>query len=442
MHEDRDPIAPGALLTYTLVFGNRSTQNESVSGAVLSATIPQGTAVVSASHGGDFANGVVSWPLGTINAGASGRRQFTVAVAGNVAPGTVVISEAEIVAAGLPETSARAVETTAVRVANALRLDKSVSVEKALPAELLTYTLTVTNQGTSSIIGVVLTDQVPTGVESFSATDGGTCPGLCNPSDLITWDLGTLLPGQSVTKMVPMTVAAGTVGGAILVNNAQVVGAGAAFAALAEAHVRICSAGGAPCDHVEPSRFGDVPPGHIFFRFIEALAEAGITGGCNVSPPLYCPDASVTRGQMAVFLIRGLAYPAAAAPPEPTGTVFSDVPLSHFFASWIEGLAAAGITGGCGAAPPRYCPEASVTRGQMAVFLLRARHGAGYQPPEATGMFADVPTDHTFARWIEQLAREGITGGCGTNPARYCPDSPVTRGQMAVFLVRTFGLPM
>jgi hypothetical protein len=78
----------------------------------------------------------------------------------------------------------------------------------------------------------------------------------------------------------------------------------------------------------------------------------------------------------------------------------------------------------------------------MAIFILRSKHGAGFQPPPATGMFADVPIASPFAPWIEQLAREGVTGGCGTNPPVYCPDDPVTRGQMAVFLVRAFGLPL
>ena len=57
--------------------------------------------------------------------------------------------------------------------------------------------------------------------------------------------------------------------------------------------------------------FNDVPTGHIFFRFVEALAASGITGGCNASPPLYCPDSPVTRGQMAVFLsvALGLHHP-------------------------------------------------------------------------------------------------------------------------------------
>jgi hypothetical protein len=51
-----------------------------------------------------------------------------------------------------------------------------------------------------------------------------------------------------------------------------------------------------------------------------------------------------------------------------------------------------------------------------------------------------VPLTDPFVRWIEQLYREGITAGCATNPPRYCPDSDVTRGQMAVFLSKTFSL--
>jgi hypothetical protein len=143
---------------------------------------------------------------------------------------------------------------------------------------------------------------------------------------------------------------------------------------------------------------------------------------------------------MAVFLLRGI-HGSGYTPPAATG-VFADVPLNYVFVAWIEQLFAEGITGGCATNPLRYCPDQSVTRGQMAVFLLRSKHGGAYQPPAATGIFADVPLDHPFARWIEQLASEGITGGCGINPARYCPDQPVTRGQMAVFLVRTFNLPL
>jgi hypothetical protein len=52
--------------------------------------------------------------------------------------------------------------------------------------------------------------------------------------------------------------------------------------------------------------FNDVPTTHPFFQYVEALKASGITGGCQTSPPLYCPDAPVTRGQMAVFLAKAL----------------------------------------------------------------------------------------------------------------------------------------
>ncbi len=74
----------------------------------------------------------------------------------------------------------------------------------------------------------------------------------------------------------------------------------------------------------------------------------------------------------------------------------------------------------------------------MAVFLLRAEHDAGFIPPPASGVFTDVALGSFAVAWIEQLAAEGITAGCGGG--NYCPNDAVTRAQMAVFLVRTFGL--
>ena len=74
------------------------------------------------------------------------------------------------------------------------------------------------------------------------------------------------------------------------------------------------------------------------------------------------------------------------------------------FAPWIEALAAAGITGGCGGG--NYCPTNVVTRQQMAVFLLKTKHGSSYVPPVCSGDFLDVPCPSQFADWIEQLAAE------------------------------------
>jgi hypothetical protein len=178
--------------------------------------------------------------------------------------------------------------------------------------------------------------------------------------------------------------------------------------------------------------FLDVESGNPFYIYVTTLVSNAITAG--VGGGMYGVDQPTLRQQMAVFLLKarhGLCYV-----PPPCSGVFSDVPCPSTFASWIEALAAEGITGGCGSG--NYCPTSPVRRDQMAVFLLKAEHGAGYAPPACAGIFTDVPCPSAFANWIERLAAENITGGCGgTN---YCPASNNTRGQMAVFIVKTFHL--
>jgi hypothetical protein len=183
--------------------------------------------------------------------------------------------------------------------------------------------------------------------------------------------------------------------------------------------------------HVGDS-FPDVPRSNIFYRYIENVLHHGITAGCGSGN--YCPDSSVTRAQMAVFLLKS-KHGSAFVPP-PCGGAFADVICPSQFADWIEELFNEGITGGCGGG--NYCPDNPVTRAQMAVFLLKAQHGSAYTPPVCAGLFGDVTCPSLFADWIEQLAAEGITGGCGGG--NYCPNNPNTRGQMAAFLVKTFGL--
>jgi hypothetical protein len=114
---------------------------------------------------------------------------------------------------------------------------------------------------------------------------------------------------------------------------------------------------------------------------------------------------------MAVFLLRAI-HGSNYAPPAASGVIFRDVSSSYWAAPWIERLVAEGITAGCGNG--NYCPEAAVTRDQMAVFLLRAEHGRNYSPPTPSGaLFGDVSASYWAAAWIEQLVAEGITAGCG-----------------------------
>ncbi len=117
------------------------------------------------------------------------------------------------------------------------------------------------------------------------------------------------------------------------------------------------------------------------------------------------------------------------------GESFPDVPTDNIFYAFIETLFHNGVTGGCFGGG--YCPTNPVTRAQMAVFLLKAKFGSAHIPPPCTGLvFGDVPcTGSPFDPWIEELARLGVTGGCGGG--FYCPGNNVTRQQMAVFLLKT-----
>jgi parallel beta-helix repeat (two copies) len=186
--------------------------------------------------------------------------------------------------------------------------------------------------------------------------------------------------------------------------------------------------------------FSDVPVDQWAAHSIHAIYEAGITGGCSVGPLQYCPGATVTRAQMAIFLLRAIHGSSYAPPTVGSSTGFGDVQTTYWAAAWIKQLVAEGITAGCGNG--NYCPESPVTRAQMAIFLLRSKYGASYGPPavgSSTG-FVDVQLGYWAAPWIKQLVAEGITSGCGSG--NYCPESPVSRDQMAVFLTRTFNLPI
>ena len=130
---------------------------------------------------------------------------------------------------------------------------------------------------------------------------------------------------------------------------------------------------------------------------------------------------------MAVWLVRVLD----STDPVGSDTRFADVGSDEWWAPYVERLAVLGVTTGCAAGPARYCPHDSVTRAQMATFLTRA-FDLG-----AASSFGFVDTEgNTHAASIDALAAAGVTAGCATGPARYCPADSVTRAQMATFLTR------
>ncbi len=179
--------------------------------------------------------------------------------------------------------------------------------------------------------------------------------------------------------------------------------------------------------------FSDVGTQHWARNFIRILACHGITVGCGNGS--FCAGEPVTRAQMAVFLAKSLGI---QAPDICSGTVFGDVnaeTVGGDFCRYIEKLAALGITAGCG--NNNYCPDAEVSRAQMAVFITRA---LGASPGTCTGqIFGDVDAQSVgegFCGFIEKFGALGITSGCSSG--MYCPFDSVTRDQMAVFLTKAF----
>ena len=189
--------------------------------------------------------------------------------------------------------------------------------------------------------------------------------------------------------------------------------------------------------HVGDS-FADVSRSSGFYRFIETLLHHDITGGCT--PTAYCPISHTSREQMAVFVLVGKEGSGYFPPACGSGSeMFADVPGTSPFCRWIEELARRGVVTGCGSG--NYCPTVSVSREQMAVFVLRTLDPALGPPACAPpNIFGDVPETSPFCRWVEELANRGVVTGCGGG--HYCPTAPVTREQMGVFITATFRLTL
>ncbi len=185
-------------------------------------------------------------------------------------------------------------------------------------------------------------------------------------------------------------------------------------------------------DDATGSFFKDYPTGQLGYQEALRLYHAGITNGCQDSPPMFCPSCTITRGQWAAFIARAANLDVSTPPSQPT---FSDVPTSHTFYRYIEALAAAGITLGCGGG--EFCIDRVLTRAEAATMLARARGWDNPNPSAPT--FADVPRDHTHFAGVEALADNCVTNGCGDG-TNFCPANEVPRAHAAIFISRAFNL--
>jgi hypothetical protein len=212
--------------------------------------------------------------------------------------------------------------------------------------------------------------------------------------------------------------------------------------------------------------FADAPRSHLFYRRIETLLHTGITAGCTTTN--FCPDDTVNRGQMAIFVARALAGGSANVPVsgEVAGqgynciagasgaSIFTDVLPTDIFCRHVHYIATRNVTLGCSATT--YCPTGTITRIEMAAFIAKAivAPGGGLAVPTTytdpvTGFsyncnsfngshFTDVPFNNVFCKHVNFLWAKAIV--TGTSPTTYGPAQAVTRGAMARFLSNAFNL--
>ena len=200
-----------------------------------------------------------------------------------------------------------------------------------------------------------------------------------------------------------------------------------------------------------PTRFVDVDSDQWWAPFVERLAVLGVTVGCARNPARFCPSDSVTRGQMASLLVR--AFELAPSP----SAGFVDI-AGNTHADRIDALAAARITVGCAVNPARYCPHASVTRGEMATFLSRAIEffpertpiGEGEETavlsvelgsPSSAVVTGSFEVEITFSQQVTgfeqrhiQVSNGRVTGLTGSGAVYTATIAPATDGTVVVWV--------
>ena len=262
------------------------------------------------------------------------------------------------------------------------------------------------------------TFSVPPAGFVFDANGGS--PSLAVTASAPSCSLNLTTDSPWLTVSPPFLLGSGAVIAQAAVNSTGVARTGNVLAANQKIQV---------IEQATVQQFADVPPTAYYLDAIDLMKSKGITAGCT--PGNYCPTDNITRAQMAIFLVRAVyGSDNFSSSPVP---YFNDVPPTAFGFPWIQKMSELGFTAGCGGGS--YCPNNLVTRDQMAIFIIRARLGASAlfdYPPNA--YFTDVPFGYFAYPWVQRLKQDGITAGCGTN--LYCPANNVSRGDMAIFVMR------
>jgi Tol biopolymer transport system component len=185
--------------------------------------------------------------------------------------------------------------------------------------------------------------------------------------------------------------------------------------------------------------FSDVSHDHWASAEIAACVDADIVAG--YPDGTYAPTIPASRDQMAVYISRALAGDDANVPDRGCDTPpFSDVPCDYWARRHIQYALAEGIVQGYPEGD--YRPEEPVDRGQMAVYVARAKDWVGIDDDMSTApdLFPDVPAGFWAGTAVQACADSNVV--YGHDDGYYHPEVIVTRDQMAVYVARAFELPM
>ncbi len=187
--------------------------------------------------------------------------------------------------------------------------------------------------------------------------------------------------------------------------------------------------------------FIDVSKNYWAYDHIETLYQDGYVSGCSADPLMYCPENEMTRGEGAVFVERGV-WGGGYLPPQPSESIFTDVPLWEWFAKWATGLWNDGYTAGCGSDPLVFCPLQQHTRAEATVFFERMLHGSDYTPPDpGSQIYTDVPVGAEvvwFSKWVAAAYADGLLHNCedfgNRGDSYFRPYDGLTRAEAACMM--------
>ena len=195
---DPDPVEAGGLLTYTLTVAN--TGIVSATGVIVTDAVPLNTSYLACGPlpCGE-AGGSVSWILGTLDVNETQVLTMLVQVNASLPNGAILTNTAWVSSSeGITDTDTI---TTPVETSVEIWVIKTGSASPVTPGEVMTYSLTVTNDGPSDAENVVVTDTLPVEV-----TFGNASPAPDSSPNPLVWNLGTLTPGESRTILITVTV--------------------------------------------------------------------------------------------------------------------------------------------------------------------------------------------------------------------------------------------